>query len=93
MEKIKELKEIIEKSNLPSDSKNFWFEFLDSVEKYKIKELEISIDYILDFLKERPDKLENLTDILMHKIEALKEMKREKWKEVLNEEEEMINKL
>jgi len=90
---MKELKEIIEKSNLPLDSKNFWFEILNKVKKYKIKQLEISIDYILDFLKEKPDKLEQLTDILMHKIEALKEMKKEKWKEVLNKEEEMINKL
>jgi len=93
MGKIKELKEIIEKSNLPLDSKNFWFKILDNIEKYKIKQLEISIDYILDFLKEKPDKLEKLTDILMHKTEALKEMNREKWKEALNKEEEMMNKL
>lgn len=90
---MRELKEIIEKSNLPLSSKNFWFEILNKVKKYKIKQLEISIDYILDFLKEKPDKLEQLTDILMHKIEALKEMKKEEWKEVLNKEEEMINKL
>jgi len=85
------LKELIEKSSLIEEDRNFWFGFLEQMEQYKDSETKESIQkglgYILTYLQEEPNKLQWLTGILRRKVEAMDKLDKKAWEEVLREEE------
>ena len=93
MDKFWELKSLIENSQLSLEDKNFWYDVLDKIEKYPQirKEIEMCLEYVLDIIKEQPDKIKWLTDIFRRKVKAIKNLDKKEWENILEDEEKNLS--
>jgi len=80
---LKELKNIIEKSNLSQEQKNLWFEVIEYF-------TEDQISALLEVLKESPQSLNFLTENLEKKKEAFITRDEKLKEEILKEEKEYL---
>jgi len=83
IEELKELKNIIEKSNLSQEQKNLWFEVIEYF-------TEDQISALLEVLKESPQSLNFLTENLEKKKEAFITRDEKLKEEILKEEKEYL---
>jgi len=83
VEELKELKNIIEKSNLNQEQKNLWFEVIEYF-------TEDQISALLEILKESPRSLNFLTENLEKKKKAFMTKDEKLKEEILKEEKEYL---
>jgi len=80
-----ELKNIIEASNLSTEDKKMWDNFLQVA-------TEVQIGIVYDFLKDNPAELEFMTNNLKEKIEAVSQKNQNKLEEIKRKEDEYLKK-
>jgi len=78
--------ELIEKSALSKEDKDFWFRQIETI-------AEEHVEILVNFFKNFPDKATWLTSIQKRKIRAFAEGNTEEWKKILSEEEQEFNKV
>lgn len=81
-----QLKNIIDNSNLSTEDKKIWDNFLQVA-------TEIQIGMVYDFLKDSPEELEFMTNNLKEKIEAAFQKDQAKMDEILEREKEHLKNL
>jgi len=93
MNKSKEIRELIRHSQLSLEDKNFWYDILGKIEKYPQieKEIEMCLEYVLDIIKEQPDKIKWLTDVFKRKVKAIKNLDKKEWGNILEDEEKILS--
>ena len=85
MDSKKQLKNIIESSNLSAEDKKMWNNFIEAG-------TEIQVGMVYDFLKDNAEELEFMTSNLKAKIEAVSQKDQSKLEEIKKSEEEYLKK-